>query len=85
MTVSAGLTASNSPPSGDTALPDERGEGAGFQALSVLTSKLRPNFTWQDVVFCLIQKKIVLLAEEAASLGMHCDDSEGIWGTEGGG
>lgn len=31
-------------------------EGAGFQILSVLTSKLWPNFTWQDVVFCLIQK-----------------------------
>lgn len=58
--------------------------GAGFQILSVLTSKLWPNFTWQNAVFCLIQK-IALLAEEAVSRGMQCDDNEGNWGTEGGG
>lgn len=46
--------------------------GAGFQILSVLTSKVWPNFTWQDAVCCLIQK-IALLAEEAVSLG------EALW------
>lgn len=57
--------------------------GAGFQILSVLTSKLWPDFTWQDAVFRLIQK-IALLAEETVSRGMQRDDNEGNWGTEGG-
>lgn len=53
-----------------------------FQTLSVLTSALWPDFTWQDVAFCLIHKIHVVLAEEAALPGTHCDGSDGTWSTE---
>lgn len=43
--------------------------GAWFHILSVLTSRPWPSFTWQDVVFCLIQKKLLFWQRKLPHMG----------------